>query len=133
MSKPATMPIRIDVTLLVGVLLALFVMLMVTTPTATIATEIDLPPATPCDCNYRDPVTVTLDDLGALQVNGIASSPHSLTADICRVSPEQDCSKTTVYLDASAEGSYGAFASLIDDLRADRFQRFALINRDFPQ
>lgn len=133
MPKPPIHQIRIDVTPLIGVLITLVVVMMVTTPTSIVSTALDLPPAVICDCLYVETVTVSVRHDGQLQVNDQTSSLDTLAADICLAEPSTDCRNTRIYLDGSFDASYGDFAATVDQLRAEGFNRMALINKDVPQ
>lgn len=118
-------PLRLDLTPLVGIILALVMIMMVSQPTP-IQVSLDMPP----DGQPNKPVNIVLDRHGAIFVNSVGSSAAHLAADLKAARPGALPKDTYITLQADDNISYQAFFAVVDELHKLGYDRLGLPNTE---
>jgi biopolymer transport protein ExbD len=131
----APMSARIDVTPVIGVLLALLTVVVATMPVISTAWRVEHPPMdmSTSERPYREPVAVTVGASGALIVNrgpkAGTSSPDTLAGDVCAALGGGDCRRYPVFVRGQPDTSYADFLAAMQTLKSEGF-RVDFLNED---
>jgi biopolymer transport protein ExbD len=131
----APMSARIDVTPVIGVLLALLTVVVATMPVISTAWRVEHPPMdmSTSERPYREPVAVTVGVSGALIVNrgpnAGTSSPDTLAGDVCAALGGGDCRRYPVFVRGQPDTNYADFLAAMQTLKSEGF-RVDFLNED---
>jgi biopolymer transport protein ExbD len=125
----------INVTPFVDVMLVLLIVMMVATPMATVAIQMDLPPAPKEAPPSRPPTYVSIGDDGRIYVSfgaaGMrATDLNRLGEDLAASLATADPLKERVLLRADRHVRYGKFMQVLDRLHRDGYTHVGLINEN---
>jgi len=125
---------RIDLTPVVGVLLALLTMVMITTPVVNTAWEMDQSPLNGMygDGPAWDPVFVTVGATGGLMIGGAAASQETLARDVCAAQYDargSECHRRPIFIRGDTEARYADILSTMQALKAAGF-KVAFLHED---
>jgi len=119
----------INVTPFVDVMLVLLIVMMVTAPLATVAVNMNLPPASKTATQTR-PTFLSITEHGLMLTAGGAARPTSLGAlggDLARVLGPASA-HPQVMLRADRHVRYGAFMAVVNALKGAGYDRIGLIS-----
>ncbi|MGA0602472.1 biopolymer transporter ExbD [Caulobacter sp. KR2-114] len=119
---------EINVTPFVDVMLVLLIVMMVTAPLATVAVNLDMPPAT--RTASAPPTVLSVTDEGLFLTTGAAARPTTLAAlpaDLGRALGAASA-HPRVMLRADRHVRYGRFMQVVNTMKASGYDRIGLIN-----
>ncbi|MCR5877832.1 biopolymer transporter ExbD [Phenylobacterium sp. J367] len=119
---------EINVTPFVDVMLVLLIIFMVAIPAATVSVKVDLPPARAAAQPQVAPTYVSVQQGGGLYIGDRPTTLATLSADLAAAIGTNDPRNERVYIRADVGVRYGDFMTVMNTLKADGFQRVALVS-----
>ena len=119
-----------NVTPFVDVMLVLLIIFMVSAPLATKAIKVDLPPNTPVGIPPKDPTFISIGRGGAVSISGRPTTLAALTGDLARRLAGPDPQSESVLVRADHGVAYADFMAVVNRLKADGFDKVALISEE---
>lgn len=116
---------KIDLTPVIGVLLALLAVVMITAPVVNTAWQMDQSPLDGGDGPAWDPVFVTVGATGGLMIGGATAARESLARDVCAAQHDArggDCHRRPVFIRGDTEARYADILSTMQALKAAGFK-----------
>jgi biopolymer transport protein ExbD len=120
----------INVTPFVDIMLVLLIIFMVAIPPATTAIKVDLPPAVASEQPAAPPTYVSVQSDGRLFVGDRESSLAALPQDLAAAIGGPDPRKERVHIRADMTVRYSAFMDVINQLKANGYERVGLVGEE---
>jgi len=119
---------EINVTPFVDVMLVLLIIFMVAIPAATVSVKVDLPQAAASAEPTLPPTYVSLQQDGGLYIGDTPTTLAALPTDLARTLASAHPRAERIYIRADAGVRYGAFMTVMNTLKADGYERVALVS-----
>jgi biopolymer transport protein TolR len=111
----------------IDVMLVLLVIFMVAAPLLTTGVPVDLPKTGASELNIdKKPISVTIDDKGAIFLQDKEAKIETLAADISAIAREGFDER--IYVRGAAQVNYGRVAEVLAALKAAGYTKTALVN-----
>ena len=125
---------EINVTPFVDVMLVLLIVMMVAVPVATLAIKVDLPPAAPQ--TGRTPTFISIRSGGTFAIvspdHGVQTTALSRLASDLAASLGPGVADNQILIRADRDVRYETFMSLVNQLKADGYDKLSLITENRP-